>query len=108
MIIKDLEEFKESEPREYEKLHLQNIHSLVTVPLIENDAVSGIFWGGQSSRSGFGEYDGNPEYPGLFFPDAYFQEPYGRQAAAAQFYGRADRGNEQKCLYMGYYPADSG
>lgn len=41
MIIKDLEELKESEPREYEKLHFQNIHSLVTVPLIENDAVMG-------------------------------------------------------------------
>lgn len=43
MIIKDLEELKESEPREYEKLHFQNIHSLVTVPLIENDAVMGFF-----------------------------------------------------------------
>lgn len=43
VIIKDLEELKESEPREYEKLHFQNIHSLVTVPLIENDAVMGFF-----------------------------------------------------------------
>ena len=43
IIIKDLEELKESDPLEYRRLKPQNIRTLVTVPLIENDAVIGFF-----------------------------------------------------------------
>lgn len=43
VIIDDLEDIRESDRMEYERLCPQNIHSLVTVPLIENDAVIGFF-----------------------------------------------------------------
>lgn len=43
IIIKDLEELRETDPTEYRRLRPQNVHTLVTVPLIENDTVIGFF-----------------------------------------------------------------
>lgn len=43
IIIEDLEKLKETDPSEYRRLKPQNIRTLVTVPLIENDAVIGFF-----------------------------------------------------------------
>lgn len=43
VIIQDLEQIKESAPEEYAVLKLQNIHSLITVPLMEKGMLAGYF-----------------------------------------------------------------
>ena len=43
IIIKSLEEIRETEPLQYEKLAGQNIHSLVVVPLYDGERVIGFY-----------------------------------------------------------------
>lgn len=43
VIIQDLEEIEKSAPEEYAVLKLQNIHSLITVPLIEKGTLAGYY-----------------------------------------------------------------
>ena len=43
VIIQDVEQIRESAPEEYAVLKLQNIHSLITVPLVENGTLAGYY-----------------------------------------------------------------
>lgn len=43
VIIKDLEEVKDSSPEEYAVLKAQNIHSLITVPMMDKEKLTGYF-----------------------------------------------------------------
>ena len=43
ILFDDLEKMREDDPLQYENLKRQNIHSIVVVPLYDNDAVMGFY-----------------------------------------------------------------
>jgi signal transduction histidine kinase/CheY-like chemotaxis protein len=43
IVIEDLEDIRESDPLQYENLKQQNIHSLVVIPLYDNDKIIGFY-----------------------------------------------------------------
>ena len=50
ILFDDLEKMREDDPLQYENLKRQNIHSIVVVPLYDNDAVMGFYGIGNLSK----------------------------------------------------------